>query len=387
VLARTDVVDGHGWRRFDAAPLEHPAVVDEAASVTLSNGLVTVAVDSATGTFSVDGHEGFGRLVDGGDWGDSYNYSPPAGDTVVETPLAVAVDVTERGPVRATAVITASYRWPERVDAATQQRVGAVDVVVTTTVAVVAEERAVRVTTSFVNPARDHRLRVHLPTVAAAPHSVAECAFGTVTRGLVAEGRPDEFGLPTFPSRRFVQAGRLTVVHDGLHEYEVTGITDEAGSELALTLLRSTGMLSRLGLTNRPMPAGPLTPVEGLQLVGATIESVYAVALDAADPWSLCDDVLVPLEVTTAAGGGWREADGAGLSVSGAEVSSLQVVDGLVELRVFNPDDEEAMVYVHGRTGWEVDLQGRIVRGFEGSLPLRGHGIATLRLSGTPTSS
>ena len=47
-----------------------------------ANGLVTVAVDPADGTFAIDGLAGFGRLVDGGDLGDSYNYSPPGGDSL-----------------------------------------------------------------------------------------------------------------------------------------------------------------------------------------------------------------------------------------------------------------------------------------------------------------
>ena len=58
--------------------------------------------------------------------------------------------------------------------------------------------------------------------------SEAECAFTTVARGLTAEGRPDELGLPTFPARRFVSAGGLTVVHDGVVEYELVDIDGAA---------------------------------------------------------------------------------------------------------------------------------------------------------------
>jgi alpha-mannosidase len=289
--------------------------------------------------------------------------------------------VIERGPVRASCVITSSYTWPEHIETSTQRRIGSVPVELVTTIRVIADERAVRVSTSFTNPSRDHRLRVHHPTISPATGSVAECAFGTVHRGLTAEGRPDEFGLPTFPSRRFVTAGRVTVAHLGLHEYEVTDVTDDAGRELALTLLRSTGMLSRLGMTLRPMPAGPLTPVEGLQLVGQRIEAQYAVVIDCEDPWQLCDDVLTPLEVTTAAGGGWRADAGSSIHLTGAELSSLQIVDGLTEARVFNPSDQPAIVSVEARRGWEVDLRGKMVREFEGSLELRAHGIATLRLA------
>jgi hypothetical protein len=381
VLARSGAVDGFGWARFEPAALTSPASAVDEANPTLSNGLVTVVVDAVTGTFSIDGHGGFGRLVDDGDLGDSYNYSPPATDEVVEHPSSVAVVVTERGPVRSTAVVFATYTWPERIDQFQNRRVGAASVDVVTSIQVLADDPLVRVTSTFVNPSRDHRLRIHLPTVAPATESIAECAFGTVRRGLTAEGRPGEFGLPTFPSRRFVQAGRLTVVHRGLHEYEVVDVRDGAGHELALTLLRSTGMLSRLGMQLRPMPAGPLTPVEGLQLVGATITSTYALGLDVADPYAACDDVLTPLELVTAPGGGTRPDAGGVIDVDGAQVSSLQVVDGLVELRVFNPRVTPATVRVAGRRGWEVDLRGRLLGAFEEHLELRAHGIATLRLA------
>ena len=383
VLARTTPVAQFGWRTFEPSVLSHPASVTDEGP-TLSNGLVAVVIDGSDGTFSVDGITGFGRLVDVGDLGDSYNYSPPGADSLVDAPVSVEVAVVERGPVRATAVIRSTYQWPDHVEGASQRRVGVHDVDVTTTVRLHADDRTVHVRTEFVNPARDHRLRVHLPTGEPAAVSVAECAFGTVRRGLEAEGRPDEFGLPTFPSRRFVQAGRLTVVHVGLHEYELTGIQDGTASELALTLLRSTGMLSRLGMAYRPMPAGPLTDVEGLQLVGKRITADYAVALDVDDPWAMCDDVLSPLEVSVAPGGGWRPDEGSELAVHGAVVSSLQVVDGLTELRLFNPDDEPSRVEVPGRRGWEVDLRGRVRSAFEGSFELRGRGIATLRLAPSP---
>jgi len=384
VLARSEAVPGFGWRRFEPAPLSHPATADDAGAVTLGNGLVGVVVDEVTGTFSIDGHAGFGRLVDGGDLGDSYNYSPPSSDAMVDAPSSVSLAVTERGPVRSAAVISATYVWPDRIDGATQQRVGANEVLVTTELHVLADERAVRVRTSFVNPSCDHRLRVHFPTVAPADGSTAECAFGTVHRGLTTEGRPDEYGLPTFPSRRFVQAGRTTVVHEGLHEYEVVGIDDAKGHELAVTLLRSTGMLSRVGMRLRPLPAGPLTPVEGLQLLGTRIDARYAIELDASDPWRLCDTVLLPLEVVASPGGGWRGASGSALTVRGAEVSSLQVVDGLVELRVFNPTDANTTVEVVGRHGHEVDLAGRVLGAFDVELELRPRGIVTLRLADDP---
>ncbi len=389
VAARASAVPGLGWRQFEPAPLANPVTVEEpvdGGGVVLANGLVTVAVDPAHGTFAVDGLAGFGRLVDGGDLGDSYNYSPPGNDALVDAPERVTVTVAERGPVRARAVVTATYRWPDHIDGATQSRVGAHEVEVVTTLELRADERPVRVTTAFVNPSRDHRLRVHLPLPRPAASSEAECAFTSVTRGLVAEGRPDELGLPTFPARRFVAAGGLTVVHDGVTEYELVDVEGDGSSAeahtLALTLLRATGMLSRVGMAYRPFPAGPLTPVDGLQLAGRRIEARYAVTTGEVDPWAMADEILLPLDVVHGLGGGDRSPEGSALTVEGAEVTAVRREESLLEVRVCNPSDETVTVRTGGRKGWLVDLRGRPLEPFDGGFPLRPRGIATFRLAG-----
>jgi mannosylglycerate hydrolase len=385
VLARQDPVAGFGWSRFAPSALEHPVTVegDPAVALTLANDLVTVMIDAATGTFSLNGIGGYGRLVDGGDHGDTYNYSPPRHDYLVDRPDSVTVSPGEPGPVRATAVIIATYTWPARVDADEEGRTGVRSTQVITTVEVRADESVVRVQTTFENRSRDHRLRVHLPLPHPASSSRAECAFAVVERGLTAEGRPDEVATPTFPSRRFVTAGGLTVVHDGLLEYELIDIDGAAGvpaaSTLALTLLRSTGMLSRLGMTTRPLPAGPMTALHGPQMLGP-VEARYALCLDSDDPYAVADDVLVPLTTVASFGGGHRPASGTPLTVTGAEVSSVRRSAGALEVRVFNPGPEPTEVTVDERSGWLIDLRGRPLVPFVGRFELRGHGIATLRL-------
>jgi len=390
VLARVSDVPGFGYRPLEPVTPAHPVAVEEpddpVGPLVMTNGLVTVAFDANDGTFAIDGVAGFGRLVDCGDHGDSYNYSPPAGDRVVDTPDAVSITVAERGPVRAVIQILARYTWPDYVDGVTRSRTGEVTVDITTDVEVRADERIVRVTTRFVNPASDHRLRVHLPLPEPAEGSAAECAFAVVHRGLDAEGRADEFGLPTFPSRRFVSAGGLTVAHDGLLEYELVDIggtqSERRAATLALTLLRSTGMLSRLGMAYRPLPAGPLTPVEGLQLRGRTIEARYALCIGCDDPYAMVDDAFVPLDVVYAAGGGWRPSAGSELEVEGAEVSAVRREAGMLEVRVFNPTDRATTVSFGARSGWLVDLRGRTVAPVDGSFELRPFGIATFRSAG-----
>ncbi len=86
------------------------------------------------------------------------------------------------------------------------------------------------------------------------------------------------------------------MLHDGLLEYEVV----DEGRELALTLLRATGYLSRADLLLRPNPAGPLDPLEGPQLQRHVVVE-YALlphhgSWEDANLHALADEVLVPLE-------------------------------------------------------------------------------------------
>ena len=131
---------------------------------------------------------------------------------------------------------------------------------VRTTLELRPRERFLRVAHELDNRARDHRLRAHFPLPVRVDGSDAECAFAVVHRGLTAEGGAHEAGLPTFPSRRFVDASDgtagLALIHDGLLEYEVVG----DGRALALTLLRAVGYLSRMAPDLRPNPAGPPVP-------------------------------------------------------------------------------------------------------------------------------
>ncbi len=387
LLARQEPVPGFGWARFRAGTLAHPVRLegDRVSGLALTNGLLHVAVDPASGTFSLDGVPGYGRLVDGGDHGDTYNYSPPSRDIVVDTPTSVTVSAVDPGPVRATVDIVSTYTWPEFVDGTTHARSGSRPVSVTTTLELRADEPVVRVRTRFTNPSRDHRLRVHLPVATPAASSSAECAFTVVERGLTAEGRDEEFGLPTFPSRRFVTAGGLTVFHEGLLEYELVDVAEApdgsgpVASTLAVTLLRATGMLSRLGMSLRPLPAGPMDPLDGPQMLGP-VDVRYALCVCDMDPYELVDHVLVPLQVSGSFGGGDRPARGSELMVEGARVSSVRRHAGALEVRVFNPTDVETTVRLPGRSGWLVDLRGRPVAPFEGDFALRPQGIATARL-------
>ncbi len=397
VIAMVGGVPGFGRRTFETVEGPGPDTELAASEHHLENEHLRVEVDPHTGTYTVttaDGvvATGLGRLVEGGDGGDTYNYSPPASDVVVDRPEAVAVTLHEEGPVRSQLRVLTWYRWPHHAVGDERRCTRRSDEQILTEVVTTLELRVgepfLRVRTELDHRCRDHRLRAHFPLPARVGRSHAECAFAVVERGLTAEGGPHEAPLPTFVSRRFVDASDgargLALLHDGLLEYEIV----DDGRELALTLLRATGYLSRAEMLLRPNPAGPLLPVEGPQLQGP-VAVEYAVMVHAGS-WAdaalhaCADDLLVPLDRVPVTRRGTEPARHRPLRVEGAQVSALLREPGGVVLRVFNPHPEATVVAVEvdgtPARGWLVDLRGRPEERVEGSFPLRAGGIATVRL-------
>jgi mannosylglycerate hydrolase len=335
---------------------------------SMENGAVAVQVEE-DGTLRIDGGgvslAGVGRIVDGGDFGDTYNHAPPARDRVVDAPLEVRVVVLEEGPLRGRLEVLRTYAWPTGVLPDGSARTdGDVTVEVVTTLELHAGEPFVRLRVAFENTARDHRVRWIVPLPVPAERSAAEGQFAVVERGLVMEGGHGEVPLPTHPARGFVHASGVTLLLDHVTEYELA----HEGRELALTLLRSTGLISRNENPWREDPAGPEVPVRGAQMLG---------------PWSLAFAVMPHR-------GGWSEAavlgayeayahpprtargladvatalaSSSGLRVEGEGVvlASLRRRDDWLELRLVAEHPLPTQVRLSGRfsEAREVDLLGR----------------------------
>ena len=108
-----------------------------------------------------------GRIVDGGDFGDSYNYGPPADDRSSSTPSVVVVQPIERGPApRQRSTSSRRYDWPVGLDAGRRGPLATTTAPTeVTTTARAPRRRAVRPRqrVASTNPSRDHRVRWHLP--------------------------------------------------------------------------------------------------------------------------------------------------------------------------------------------------------------------------------
>jgi alpha-mannosidase len=212
--------------------------------------------------------EGVGRLVDGGDAGDLYNYAPPERDLVVAEPKKVELVAGAVGPIRGELAVHRTYRWPVGLEGDGSARSDHWALIRTVMgVELRAGEPFVRLRVAFDNPCRDHRVRLHVPLARPTGRSFAEGQFAVVERGVSAEGGHGEVPLPTFPASGFVDAGGAGVLLDHVTEYEL--LTDPP--ELALTLVRSVGQISRDVHRYREEPAGPQTPTPGAQCPGMRV--------------------------------------------------------------------------------------------------------------------
>ncbi len=266
----------------------------------LSNDLVDVTVaDDGTLSFRAAGVtlDGVGRIVDGGDVGDSYNYAPPPRDTVVDTPTRVATTVSRRGPLVGELVVRRMYDWPRGLTPDLLERTPeTVTTPATTTVELRADEPFVRIRVEIENASVDHRVRFHVPLSGGARSSRAEGQFAIVQRGLTMEGGHGEVPLPTFPAHGFVIAGSVAALLEHVTEYELIvdeaspGGPDAAASELALTLIRATGLISRDNHPYREEPAGPVIAAPTGQAQGRRVVSFALLPLPGGSP---TDDALV----------------------------------------------------------------------------------------------
>ena len=207
-------------------------------------------------------------------------------------------------------------------------------------------ESFVRLSGEIDNQSPNHRLRIHVRLAEPAAGSLAGSPFELVERGIASEGGELEAPSRTWPARHVVLAGGIAVFHEGVFEYEVTE------GELAITLLRCVGTISRQHLATRPFAAGPDVATSDAQMIGTT---TFELALQAgATSFGLMADwerFALPLREVPTAGRGTLPSSGSLLAVEGdAVLSNVRRKDGVLQVRLWNPSSElPAYVRVAGK--------------------------------------
>jgi 2-O-(6-phospho-alpha-D-mannosyl)-D-glycerate hydrolase len=336
---------------------------------SLANGLVSVTV-AEDGTLAIDGSgvslAGVGRLVDGGDVGDSYNFAPPVTDRSIEHPYDVRVEAGESGPLRAGLTVIRRFAWPAGlIDDGSRRMSETVDADVRVAVELRSREPFVRLAIAFENRAIDHRLRFHVPMLPSADRTFAEGQFAVVERGTVVEGGHGEMPIPTFPAHRLVAADGAAILLEHVLEYELVD-----GPELALTVLRATGLISRDPHPYRDEPAGPAIAAPTGQGLGPRSLSFALLPTSEGRPSAT---VLAELEryrnpFLVATGNGptgleSRSAEGLAIDGEGVILSSLRRRGSALEARLVNEQATPARATLRGpfTSIAEVDFLGRLL--------------------------
>ena len=300
-------------RKPKSGPLPARRVV--ARGRELDNGLLAVSVDgrgrvrlrSADATMDVPE---LVALEDARDAGDLYTASIVG--AAARVGRCVAARVVHRGPLRG----TIETRWRVRVPAvrarrgdealrASLRRTATAEVRVT--LVLDAGAPFVRLRIAGENAADDHRLRLVVRTGVRDASVVADAAFGPVDRVEIEVPKSDraaESPPRTAPLHRwvalFAPTRGVTLFSDGLAEYEAT-----PDGDIAVTLVRAVGELSRADLPERPGHAGWPAATPMAQCTGPFEAELALLPHGGRDAHTLdliertADDVLLPLRGDT----------------------------------------------------------------------------------------
>lgn len=225
-------------------------------------------------------YQGLNRFADSGDCGDEYNFCPPAIDTQSLSRLVRARVM--RGPVLQRIELDLELRVPAALASDRKSRARqTVTIPITSKVTLVNGVPRLDVRTTVENRAKDHRLRVHFPAPFGVDSANYDGHFEVVNR---------EIGLPAFdetwieqprpekPQRAFTDISDgghgLMIANRGLPEVEVIRppksrrLRRSNTLEVALTLLRCVGWLSRDDFPARRGQAGPNLETPAAQMQG-----------------------------------------------------------------------------------------------------------------------
>jgi mannosylglycerate hydrolase len=252
-------------------------MANEHLDVTVNgNGSLTV-LNKQTGKQYVN----INYLSDQGECGNAWKHEPPVYDRKYNSlGVQANVSITESGPLRSTITADFGFKVPiDYADGSTRNDIlVSLPVKIEYTLEAGSDQIGVKLTVD--NRAKDHLLRVSLPTCLETKHSYADSHFDVVVRSIEI---PDSTGwveraFGTHPLRSFagLSDGKdgLAVMPKGLFEYEVVNDSDKT---LMLTLIRACRI--KLAVSEEKVTE---LPDEGIQCPGRrTFE--YGIAIHKGD--------------------------------------------------------------------------------------------------------
>lgn len=233
----------------------------------------------------------FIKITDVGDVGDSYNFAPVKNDKKVVAKIK-SVKI-EGKKLFAKAIVDFEIKIPET---STDKRRSLIAPrhKIQMTILLKSDSDFAEFKTDYVNKSENHKLQVAFGLKNPIVETISEDLTKTVKRVFdpdydlndkIPAPRGFELKTNTMPINCFVWCQGVGVISDGLHEVEI------CKNDLALTLLRSTGIISNPKNPSRGTPAGPPIETPELQMLGKySAEFAISFTDSADDLYKVCDE-------------------------------------------------------------------------------------------------
>lgn len=202
------------------------------------------------------------KLEDGSDDGDGYDYSPLENDFIVTSDNVKArIDISKEG-YKSVAQISYTLDCPKDLESRKQHKLDS-SIDVKFDIELFDDSPFIKINTTIDNKAKDHRVRLLIPSEINGMNSVSDNQFGMIKRPVVDEAikvwekdnwteRPD--AIYPMLSYASIEDSHIAAITNSIREYEIIG--DEY-NQLAITLFRCTGYLGKEDLLRRPgRPSG-----------------------------------------------------------------------------------------------------------------------------------
>lgn len=199
-------------------------------------------------------------VEDGADDGDGYDYSPAKNDWIITSKdVKASIDV-QHSTYSDNAKVSFVFNVPEDLESRKNKLLNS-QINVSYDILLAQDSDTIKFKYTIDNHAKDHRVRLYIPTCIASKMTLADNQFGQINRSIKDEAmnvwesenwseRPDAI----YPMLSYVKMDKdpLTFLTNSIREYEA--INEQL---LAITLFRSTGYLGKEDLLRRPgRPSG-----------------------------------------------------------------------------------------------------------------------------------
>jgi len=285
---------------FAALPGKPADEMVAASDIYIENEFLRVDVEGALIhlTDKVSGHiwHNLNLLEEEADAGDAWDFSPPwvPGETVLSEAFQFSSKLVEQGAVRSAVELCGVMSVPSHLEA-DRRSTERVNMPVKLRVTLYKGIRRADIRLTIENTARDHRIRLRVPTGISTGRVLSQGHLAIIDRPVSIPAVTEEWKQPRtqlYPCREWIAVRDsdvgIAIVLKGMYDYEAINNTVTSEPDICVTLLRGFQLMGRLNTIQRAGPASDACDTPDAQCLGAhEIEWAYA-------PYSPCENNEAP---------------------------------------------------------------------------------------------